>query len=519
MRALVARIDNTINPIVVKELRQAVNGRFVSAVLILFLLISVVSMGVALMVVDGQPGVSNDYGQGVLMWMNGVLIVTCLLFLPTFAAARLAGEWSDTNTDLYFITTIKPRAIVWGKVLATALLAVLIYSACMPFMMLTFLLRGVDLPTIAIVLVVGFMTTLACIQFGVFAATLTTSRGFRVLIAMGLLMLLGNQAITQIVSTAGIIQSGIATQMDTGIFWAAAGSILLAYACVMSLFYAFSVAMISPPTSNRAVAVRLNMLIILLINLLVLGAWAFASSPAFTSVTGWATAPSDAIEAVMFIWLFGTVGLVTLQMFVAVCEREHPGDRVRKAIPRNPLLRPFALVLFSGGAGGMVFAWLLMAISVFGAGAAYAGAGGSIGDFDEALGVAVGMMLYAYGYAMSGMLIRKYLLSNIVRAEHTWSLGLVLAALGCALPPLLAYFVSQGDIMDSPSVWMLPNPYSLGYNDSMRISALIFVGVWSILVTIGGLPWYIRQVARFSPLREAPADPPAPTASTVTADA
>ena len=40
-RAILQRTDDLLNPIVVKELRQAVQGRFVVGVLILFLLISV----------------------------------------------------------------------------------------------------------------------------------------------------------------------------------------------------------------------------------------------------------------------------------------------------------------------------------------------------------------------------------------------------------------------------------------------------------------------------------------------
>ena len=86
-----------------------------------------------------------------------------------------------------FITTIHPRAVIWGKLLATVILATLIYSACMPFMMLSFMIRGVDLPSIALLLVVGFCVITLMIQLGIFAATISTALGFRVLLALMLL--------------------------------------------------------------------------------------------------------------------------------------------------------------------------------------------------------------------------------------------------------------------------------------------------------------------------------------------
>ena len=69
-----------------------------------------------------------------------ILLAICLLFVPAYTSIRLAFE-RDTNVDLLFVTTIKPSAIVWGKMFAALTITVLIFSACMPFMVFTYWLR------------------------------------------------------------------------------------------------------------------------------------------------------------------------------------------------------------------------------------------------------------------------------------------------------------------------------------------------------------------------------------------
>ena len=53
------------------------------------------------------------------------------------------------NVDLLFISTLKPRAIMAGKLQSAVILVLMVFSACAPFMTFTYLLRGLDMPTIA----------------------------------------------------------------------------------------------------------------------------------------------------------------------------------------------------------------------------------------------------------------------------------------------------------------------------------------------------------------------------------
>ena len=97
---------------------------------------------------------SIDGGRNVFMFLLGILLITCIGFVPLYSGIRLSLERNDANIDLFFVTTITPGAIVRGKYLTAMALTLLIFSACMPFMILTYLLRGIDLPTIFFILAV-----------------------------------------------------------------------------------------------------------------------------------------------------------------------------------------------------------------------------------------------------------------------------------------------------------------------------------------------------------------------------
>ncbi len=183
------RLADLINPIAVKEMRQAVKSKLVAWVLMLFLLVQLVVIAVVL--VFSEEFDNFNAGPGVFMTILGVLLGTCLLFLPAITALRLASERSDSNIDLLFITTLRPRHIMWGKLVAATILTLLFFSACLPFMTLTYLFRGLDLPSMFVLLGLDFLVVMLCIQGAILLAACPgklVARGIRFLFGLGLLM-------------------------------------------------------------------------------------------------------------------------------------------------------------------------------------------------------------------------------------------------------------------------------------------------------------------------------------------
>lgn len=491
MSNFVSRVDDALNPIVIKELRQAVNGKFVAAVLMLFLIISVIAIVIAMMNLDGSGNMNA--GAGVLLALQGILVGTCLLFLPLYAAARLASEYNDSNVDLMFITTIKPRAIIWGKLLSTSIVVVLIYATCTPFMTLTYLLRGVDLPSIFMVLSLGLGSVIAAAQLAIFAACVTTTRGFRVLLGLGLLGALGTIFGMTMGGSVSIVEFGAASFGSTGEFWAIVGSYTAMLVSAIVLLYTWSVALISPPMSNRMLPVRLTMLVVWAVMSAIMWAWIF-SSPDDKPVIAWAS-----LSACYF-------GLMVL---ISICERTEWSPRIRRTLPQSAIARLFKMLFYSGAAGGIGLACVMLMVTIA-AMVAFSGMANLNLD-EEFFIVPIGLFLYCYCYGMTGMFVRRMGLSKIVKQEHTWALAFVLGAVGCSLPPLLAYFMVGPSWSRSYDNWLLANPYILVENSSARANALVFTTVWAVIVTAIALPWFAGQVARFRPMDdEAAAEPTQP---------
>ena len=66
-------------------------------------------------------------------------------------------ERISINADLQYITTMTPGQIIRGKILSSSYLIILFYSAAVPFLVFSYLLRGIDLPTIAIAVLLTFI--------------------------------------------------------------------------------------------------------------------------------------------------------------------------------------------------------------------------------------------------------------------------------------------------------------------------------------------------------------------------
>ncbi len=485
--AAVRKFDDLINPIVVKELRQAVAGKFIAAVLVMLLIVSLLVLGGFLLVTDLADEDNFEIGRIALYFFQGVLVTTCMLFLPLYAGIRMAIERSDHNTDLMFITAIPPRAVVWGKLLATALLGLVIYAACMPFMTLTYLMRGVDLPSIFLVLAMGFAVVLLAMHLAILVACLTTSLAARILLGLMLLGTLVTTTSWTIGGSVAIVESGAASAMGSWDFWGPALTIAVNLALALGLMFFWSVALIKPPSANRALPVRMYMTFVWLISLLEAVVWLYVDGDA-DILSAWA----------IFAVLFAALG-----MFIATGERDAWGPRVARAVPRNRLLRLPAFVFYSGSAGGLLWACGLAAMTLvlMGLGARFAKPLGLTGTVEEeALFGAVGIACYAFSYCMTCVLLQRYVVGGFIRRSHTWALAVLLLALGTLVPLLIGQLIlgfTPWKTTEATVFWLL-NPFGLA-NDDYRFACLVFSIVWAVVMVLVSLPWLIRRASRFGP--------------------
>jgi hypothetical protein len=507
--SFLAKVDDRLNPIVVKELRQAVQGRFVTVVLMIFLVLQLVFLGLYLVLAEvgaRTADLDSDHGRTVFTVLQVILLGTCLLFLPAYAGIRLGAERSDTNVDLLFVSTLKPRAIISGKVWASLILVILIFSACAPFMIFSYLLRGLDLFSILLVLGIDFLVVVATVQLAIFLGAVPGNRIIKALLGVVALWILISILWMTVAGTVVLLMEGASSSLaDSPAFWGFFCSAVAAGATLVGLFFTWSVAMISPPSANRALPSRIFLLFAVPIVAAIFGYWHYHSG-------------TERFQPLLNLWIVFMGFLSCLQIMIAINEREYWTPRVGRTIPRHWWLRPPAFLLYSGSAGGMLFALLVFGLTWAGflviraqapSAPAVSYGGGSYYPrfYDPALTtlhVISILALYVYAYAMTAVLFRR-LARRHVRIADTWLLMIFIVALGCAVPLVLSYVLHAdrwryGDLY----YWFLTNPISAAisvgeHNVFQYRTFFVFVGIWAGLVTVANVSWFVRQVLRFRP--------------------
>jgi hypothetical protein len=470
--------SDRINPIVVKELRQAVQSRFVIATLLTLLAVQLAAIGIYILA-SGASLFGFDAGRQSFMMLFTILQIIGIVFVPLYTGARLAAERSDINVDLLFITTIKPRSVIAGKMFAAMTLTALIYSACTPFMAFTYFLRGIDLPSIFISLGIGFMAVMACAQGAVFVACMSVNRAFKIIFGLIALTIFGLICFGTVLWVNEILRRGVIARDFREVITVM--SVIAGF--LIGLFFVMSVALIMPVASNRALPVRLY----------ITAAWLLAAAAAM--IGSW----SINYDWPMIIWVVVFEIVFALALFAAVSERDRPGRRVLRSIPKFLPGRAAAFFFFSGAASGLAWASMMIVLTLA---AAWVWVKsfprlGNLGDLVDGAKWMGGMCLYFFCYAMTGAVLRRFLFSRM-GTELTWLVGVALLILGIGAPIMTGYmlFFDEPWWAENHNAWLIGNPFAWEHKGHRVLYATV-AGVWAAMVAAMSLPWFIERVRIF----------------------
>ena len=507
-RKITGVIDDRLNPVVVKELRQAVNSRFVTTILMLFLGVLLLVLGSFLLLVDTHR---FNTGGEVFMTLHAIMLSTCLLFTPLYVGIRLASERSGTNTDLLFITTIKPISIVWGKLMAGMTVATLIFSVCAPFMVVTYLMRGIDLPSIFMILGLDVLLILGVIQVALTIASMPVSAVLKALVGLSAMGGIGFAGIGVMVVASEIVMGGFlfggSGAMD---FWGPALTMGAFGLSIGGVLFFLSVAMLTANTANRARPLRLY----------ITSAWLITGGLAIAH--DWGHLPHLFFEAVE-VWAVTSLLFLSLVVICSGSERDVYGNRLLWKVPRRVWLRPIAFLTTSGAAAGLIWSGLLIAATALTAwlcsevfNPAYAaGPSGIYGpgvhsrlgysslDFSNDIAFVLPVPVYALAYILTGVLLRKGLMGKGANPIAAAMFSFLLMVVSTLLP-FIALFILYSDSWDHASdLWYVFNPFatlSHGPGSGYWIHALVFSGMWASVALLCLAPWLFRQVTSYRPL-------------------
>jgi hypothetical protein len=341
-----AKIDNgleragdRLNPILVKETRQALKSwQFTWAFLLLLVACWVVTIGGVAMI---GPSIYYAAGGGaMLLWYWGILAFLLLVVVPYAAFRSLAAEREDNTYDLLSITTLRPRQIISGKLASAVVQMAVFFSAIMPCLAFTYLLRGVDLPTIALLLTYTFFGSLGLSMLGLLLATAARQRYGQVILSVAFVALLLSVFWLAVLTGSGLMQTGYALFGERA-FWIAHLAVPNIYVTTFALVYFAAASMITFAAENRSTALRIIMLI---------------QQASCIGWAAWAWIESEGSPAPIF-WLALVAGLYWFIMGAIMNgEAGEMSRRVKRRLPQSTLGRALFTWLNPGSGSGLMFA-------------------------------------------------------------------------------------------------------------------------------------------------------------------
>jgi ABC-type transport system involved in multi-copper enzyme maturation permease subunit len=453
--AVLDEASQWLNPILVKEARQALKSRqFVitfSLLLLAGLIWSLIGVITMLPAIYYAPS-----GRVLLTGYYVILTVPMLLIVPFSAYRSLAGEREDGTYELLSITTLTARQIVTGKLGSAVLQMLVYYSALSPCIAFTYMLRGVDILTIFCLLGHSFLVSLLLTSIGLLCGTASRRKHMQVLISVALLIGLLIATVTWWSWSVMFINEGMSVVLNEPESWALQGALVTIGLSYVALFILAAATQLSFASDNRSTKLRW----VLVIQQMMFAGWmsyfwiAWGDEEFLYMLLGFSAAHWLCAGAVM------------------TGEWPHLSPRVRRELPQSQLGRMF-LTWFNPGSGtGYILVVCTMAavavtttaLSIFGE------ASGTLSNKSDVLG-SFALLLWGYltVYLGVGRLILLWL--------RRWFLH------GVALPLLVHILLLVAGI----GIPLLLQSWLMGYRDIDVYTALQIPNWWwTMAETIDG---------------------------------
>ncbi|TWU22821.1 ABC transporter permease [Bythopirellula polymerisocia] len=332
-----------LNPILVKETRQALKSRqFVATFLVV--LIACWAASFAVVAIIGPDVYYVASGQTMLLVYASILAFPLILIVPFSAFRSLAAEQEDNTYELLSITSLSAKQIISGK-LGSAAVQMMIYmcgvSPCIAF---TYLLRGVDTLTIAFILAYFMFLCMGLSMLGLLAGTNAKARHTHVLISLLVVLCLTIVLGSTITSLPDFVEYGF-VNLQNSWFWLGSLAALSFYLTLFALVHAAAAAQIGFSSDNRSTPLRKRMIAL------------HACFIGWISIIVLLTPTTiDYLLRVILIAAAGSVMFWYAMGTFMTSEWPHLSRRVMRSLPSSTLGRMFLTWFNPGPHTGFIFA-------------------------------------------------------------------------------------------------------------------------------------------------------------------
>jgi len=473
-----------LNPVTIKELRQMVRSRFIATGLIGYLTVQLVGVSLVLLSSSSQTHssvglYSQALGQSVFHTVFFLLSLLLLLCIPLYVGTRLGLERGKEHLDLQFITALTPSQFVDGKVASAVVLILMFASGSLPFLVLSYLLRGIDVFRVLWAFC-GLLLVAVCCLYGVlFLGAITASRVFRLFMLLFVIFVLFSFMVAVNVSGASMLSSGGGPSLST---WQelcgfAMGVLLIAALC--ALVRTCTVAALSPPHANRSLPVRVW----------VTSLWLFwgVLCLAFRLATG----KSEGVGTWTIVSVLGSVILLAVSASMP-CGHSR---RVCAEVSPRRWVRGLQFLFFTGAESGMVWALALGFWTVIATHAMNRFEPGMRPEQGWSSSQAMTVFLYLSAYVCSVRAVWLYGLSRWLPPRLVGVIALALLALGGVLPYVLALDGRAGGL--EPTA-LFGNVFAVFDRHCGYLSDhFIYAGVWAAIAWTACMPSIFDAFRRF----------------------
>ena len=487
-----------LNPILVKETRQALKSRQFMLTFGLLLLCGWIwsILGVAVIGPDIHYGAK---GPTMFIGYFCILAFPLLVIVPFGAFRSLTTEQEDRTYELLSITSLRPRQIVSGK-LGSAFLQMAIYlSAISPCLGFTYMLRGIDFPTIIAFLFYLILASAGCSVVGLLLSTLTSSKHWQTVLSVFVIGgLLGGFWTACFIVAECFDGGGTSVPLDDKWFWIGNAMFLTAYFSYFALVFFASAAQLTFAADNRSTRLR----IVMVVQHALLSGW-----------MAWVWLSEYGEEEVLLAYMI----FIGLQWYVlgGLMTGESPelSPRAKRNLPQSLLGRVFLAGLYPGPGTGYMLAvsGMLAGVVMVVAAVLFAGIAGNLGlydfhrmSFNQATNaIAIGGIGFFYTLIYLGLgllllrIVKRYMRPNILLAALT---QVTLLMVGCGVPLIVQLSLSSLRRADYSMVQIASPIWTLAYlidRNSMRPetpSLLVILLIVALAVFLFNVPDVARQV-------------------------
>ncbi len=435
------RLGDRFNPIVVKEVRQALKSR---QFVITFLLLLLAAWAGSIFGVS-YLGESIDYGSSAVTFYMGFLFTLCaatLVIVPFSTFRSIIEERTETTLELLQITALSPVQIVRGKTLSAMVQVLVYYCAIAPFIAFTALLPGFNVVHVTFSLVMLFIAALC---FSVVALAIGTQARNTTYQALSSLFVIAMAFVGMMSFFGFMTAAGRDIQFDDAdTWWALALVVFLGlstgYVCEQA-----AVAQLTFESDNRSTGIRLAT-----------GAqWllCWIGLVAFIVVRQPAPMHSSGLSAIVTL----TATYITVAGLLFASAPDSLSRRVSRGLPRSRVMRVLWAPFLPGGARGLLYSLIsLVLLAFFVIGVLPELSMNSILNDRQATQYAIALAAYSVIYLGAGTILAR-LLRRVAQSIHSYQILaiLVLANLLLVVAAEVIHFLSR---VPAPQLYDVVNP-------------------------------------------------------------